>query len=71
MSVEVGKFGHVTVDGKIEYFKKVPSSSPFCHFCRQRVDVVTVLERTNSGNPLHICKVCLTKRLDGFDAINR
>ena len=70
MSVESGYApGSLLVDGKLKFFKKVPGNRPFCHFCRQQVPVVVVLERTSSSNPLHICRTCLFERLAGFDII--
>ncbi len=70
MSIETGTSpGHVIIDKKLEFFKEVPSNKPYCHFCRQRVDAVTILERSDAGNPLHICKDCTFERLAGFDAI--
>jgi len=61
--------GNLVVDNKIEFFKQVPSNKPFCHLCRQRVEIVTVLDRTGSTNPLHSCKDCLEERLAAFNVI--
>lgn len=70
MSVVRGeKAGYVVVDGEITYQTKVPSNRPYCHFCRQQVDAIVVLDRSGSGNPLHSCKRCLVTRLNGFDSV--
>lgn len=70
MSIESGSVpGRLVIDGKLEFFKKVPSNKPFCHFCRQRVDLVVVFDRNGTGNPLHSCKQCVVERLAGFDII--
>lgn len=61
--------GHIVVDEKVEFFKKVPSNKPFCHLCRQQVDIVSVIDRAGTSNPLHICKNCVIERLAGFDII--
>ncbi len=70
MSIEPGTCpGHIIIDGKLEFFKKVPSNKPFCHFCRRRVEMVAILDRSGTSNPTHICKECTIERLAGFDII--
>ena len=65
MSVEDGSFsGHKIADG-IDIFIDVASNHPYCHFCRIRVPAVVALHRSE-GNPLHICRECLSKRLSAL-----
>jgi len=68
MSSAINKGGFVLVNGGLKYCVAVPSNRPYCHFCRQRVAQVLVLERSQ-GNPLNICESCLSARLNGFESI--
>ena len=61
--------GYVMVDGALYYFIRARSNTPYCHFCRQRVDVVADLSRGATGNPRHACKSCLRKLLDGLEVV--
>jgi len=61
--------GNVQVDSKYSYFVRVPSNTPYCHFCRKRVDVVAEVVPSNPGNPRHACENCLRTLLSGFETI--
>ncbi len=66
MTVEDGSFsGEKIVDG-IHVMVAVPSNHPYCHFCRNRVPAAVVLHR-GDGNPLHICRDCLSARISALD----
>jgi hypothetical protein len=66
MSGVANKSGFITTNDGLKYYVTVPCNKPYCHFCRKQVPQVSVLDRLQ-GNPLHICKECLSARLDGFE----
>lgn len=52
-----------------EYIVRTPSNYPYCHFCRNRVEIVTVLDRGDAGNPFHICATCLEAATHGLGTV--
>lgn len=55
--------------GNLNYRVKSLCHHPFCHCCRQRVSAVVVLDNEFGGNPLHVCRDCLSSMLKGFDEL--
>lgn len=70
--IKVGNFDGsfiLTDKPEREYIVRTLANYPYCHFCRNRVEIVTVLDRGDGGNPFHICETCLEAATHGLGVI--